>query len=307
MKSSLLVLAAGMGSRYGGLKQMDSFGPSGETIIDYSIYDAISAGFEKVVFVIREHFKEDFKNFFSKKFEDQIEMDFVTQELDKIPDGLTYHSDREKPWGTAHAVLMGKEVIKGPFVVINADDYYGKDSYQVVMDYFNNVTEEHKDDYAVVAYKLANTLSKHGTVNRGVCYADAQGYLENVVECVKISENKSGIISYPGENGGRNELSAETLVSMNMWAFQPSIFEHIENMFSSFLTSRGMELKSEFYIPAAVDQLIKSGISKVSVLTCDSEWFGVTYQEDKPFVVDKLNRLIDSGVYPSNLWNRISV
>jgi dTDP-glucose pyrophosphorylase len=305
MKSSLLVLAAGMGSRYGGLKQMDSFGPNGETIIDYSIYDAIKAGFDKVVFVIREHFKKDFEEFFKQKFEDKIEIAFVTQELDKIPEGLNFHPEREKPWGTAHAVMMGRDVIEGPFAVINADDYYGTDAYKVIIEYFNTLDQNQPDDYAVVAYKLSKTLSKHGTVNRGICYSDALGNLDHVVECVKISESDEGVISYPGEDGARKILQQDDLVSMNMWAFQPSFFKHTEDMFKEFLANEGMELKSEFYIPKAVDNLIRKGTSKVKVLQSDSEWFGVTYQEDKPIVIEKLNTLIQKKVYPADLWDRI--
>ena len=305
MKKSLLVLAAGMGSRYGGLKQMDSFGPGGENIIDYSIYDAIKAGFEKVVFVIREHFKNDFQKFFSQKFDDRIKVAFVTQELDKLPLGYPYHPERVKPWGTAHAVLMAKDEINGPFAVINADDYYGTNAYKVIIEFFKTLSSDRVDDYAVVAYKLNRTTSKHGAVNRGICYGDREGYLQNVVETIQISESQDGNISYPGTNGEIRILDPETLVSMNMWAFQPSIFGHIESLMTIFLKERGMEMTSELFVPKVVDTLIKSGISKVKMLQSDSEWFGVTYQEDKPVVVSKLNKLIEKKIYPENLWETI--
>ncbi len=297
---TLLVLAAGMGSRYGGLKQMDAFGPNGETIIDYSINDAINAGFTKVVFIIREHFKDDFISFFSNKFEDKIAVDFVTQELDKIPEGYTYHKDREKPWGTAHALLMAKDAIKEPFAVINGDDFYGPDAYKTLAKFFKDQSEQSKT-YSVVSYFLKNTLSDHGAVNRGVCFQDENGNLKKVVECIKIQRGEDGIISYP-EGEGRTELSEDTLVSMNMWGFLPCFFDHCEAQFKVFLEARGHELKSEFYIPSVVDALIQNKIMDTKVLTSDASWFGVTYQEDKPSVIAKLNALIEKGVYPENLW-----
>lgn len=302
MKASLLVLAAGMGSRYGGLKQMDAFGPNGETIIDYSIYDAIDAGFTKVVFVIRESFKEAFVGAFSKKFQDKIEVAFVTQELDKLPLGLQYPDTREKPWGTGHAVYVAKDEIDGPFAVINADDYYGQRAYKVLIDFFKKQMDEGKEDYAVVAYRLHNTLSDHGTVNRGVCYADDQGNLEKVVERTKIERHNDGIIRFP-HNNHSHELEENTLVSMNMWAFYPSYFEYAAEALNSFIKERSTEEKSEFYIPALVDELIQNDVLDVKVLDTDSQWFGVTYQEDKPIVIEKLNKLIESGAYPKELWS----
>lgn len=296
---TLLVLAAGMGSRYGGLKQMDEFGPNGETIIDYSIYDAIKAGFNKVVFIVREYFKEDFKTLFDKKYGDKVQLEYVTQELDMIPEGCTYNTEREKPWGTMHAVLVAKDVINEPFCVINGDDYYGKDAFIVANEFFDTYTDQ--DTYSVISYLLSNTLSKHGTVNRGVCNVDEDDNLIDIKECVKIGINEDGSISYP-EDGEDIYLEPDTLVSMNLFAFYPSIFKHGGDLFKSFIEERGDELKSEFYIPTALDTLIKNEVVKVKVLQSRSVWFGVTYKEDKPVVVEKIKSLIDEGVYPSNLW-----
>lgn len=301
MKATLLVLAAGMGSRYGGLKQMDAFGPNGETIIDYSIYDAMQAGFGKVVFVIRESFKDAFVDAFSSKFGDKIEVAFVTQELDKLPEGLTYPDTRQKPWGTGHAVYVAKDHIDGPFAVINADDYYGQDAYKVLMDFFKNQEGKKYKDYAVVAYHLHNTLSDHGTVNRGICYADPEGNLQKVVERTKIRRGDDGVIRFP-HNDHSHDLADDTLVSMNMWAFYPSYFELAAEAIYAFIKERGEEEKSEFYIPALIDELIQSKVLDVKVLDTTSQWFGVTYQEDKPIVIEKLNRLINNGVYPKDLW-----
>jgi len=298
MKASLLVLAAGMGSRYGGLKQMDPFGPNGETIIDYSIYDAKKAGFKKVVFVVRSYFRKDFEKYFRKRIGNAIQMEFVEQELYEIPHGSRYIAEREKPWGTAHAVLMGAQVIKGPFAVINADDYYGVESYATLMKYFKNAKS--KDEYAVVAYLLKNTLSDYGTVNRGVCSKNSRGYLTDIVETLKISKGRKHI-TYPKEKG-TGKLSPETLVSMNMFGFFPSYFKKTKTYFKDFLDERGMELKSEFFIPYTLDKMIANKEAKVKVLTSPSSWFGVTYKKDKPFVVKKINKLIKDGVYPKNLW-----
>lgn len=299
-EKTLLVLAAGMGSRYGGLKQMDAFGPNGETIIDYSIYDAIEAGFTKVVFIVRAYFKEDFESVFNKKFGDRIQLEYVTQELDNIPEGFQVNPDREKPWGTMHAVLVASEKIKEPFCVINGDDYYGKDAFKIGAAFFEENKDENK--YSVISYMLSNTLSEHGTVNRGVCNVNEDGNLIDIKECVKIGINEDKSISYP-EDGRDIPLEAETLVSMNLFAFYPSLFEHAGALFESFLKERGRELKSEFYIPSALDSLIKSDTIKVAVLKSSSKWFGVTYKEDKPIVVAKLNKLIEEGVYPLKLWS----
>ena len=303
MEATLLILAAGMGSRYGGLKQMDEFGPSGETILDYSIYDAINAGFTKIVFVIRSSFEEDFRDFFKDKFEDQVKIEFVTQELDKIPSGISVNPDREKPWGTAHAVYVAKDVINEPFAVINADDYYGKESFKTLMDFFRSNKLEGKEEYSLVGYKLDNTLSKHGTVNRGVCQVTDEGKLKGVVERLKIGYTADGKIAFPDHLGNDFYLEGDTLVSMNMWGFYPSYFDYCETSFSRFLKVKGDELKSEYFIPLLMDELISEGKENIEVLSCDAEWFGVTYKEDKPKVVEKLNRLIAKGVYPLSLWH----
>lgn len=298
IKPTLVILAAGMGSRYGKLKQMDAFGPNGETIIDYSIYDAIQAGFGKVVFVIRESFREEFERVFTKKFADKVDIAFVTQELNNIPEGYETHPERQKPWGTAHAVWVAHTEVDGPFAVINADDYYGQEAYSVLVDYFNQSTDE---NYAVVGYKLKNTLSDHGTVNRGVCYSDEDNNLTKVVECVAIKRKEDGSVTYP-DGEGESELDENALVSMNMWAFKPSYFDYFHDGFGQFLEEKGMILKSEYFIPIIIDDLINSGTLEVKVLETDSDWFGVTYIEDKPIVQEKLQALIDNGVYPKNLF-----
>lgn len=298
MDSSLLVLAAGMGSRYGGLKQMDGFGPNGETIIDYSIYDAIDAGFDKVVFVVRKSFRKDFESFFRNKIGDRIKLEFVEQELNNLPAGYSLNPEREKPWGTAHAVLMGKEVIDGNFAVINADDYYGKESYHTLMDFFRADTPQ--NEFAVVSYLLKNTLSDHGTVNRGICFKDEEGYLTDIVETLKIGKSENRIV-YP-DGDGESELSEDTLVSMNMFGFTPLYFKLAANHFKSFLDDHGNELKSEYFIPSSLDKMIKNDEAKVCVITSPASWFGVTYKEDKPIVMEKIQSLIRQGVYPENLW-----
>lgn len=297
---SLVVLAAGMGSRYGGLKQMDAFGPHGETIIDYSLYDAIDAGFNHIVFIIREYFAESFKSVFDEKLEGRVKVDYVFQELSNIPGGYTPSANREKPWGTGHAVWVAHEVINGPFGVINADDYYGKESYKTLYDFLT--TQHTTEQYCLVGYKLSNTLSEHGTVNRGICAADQAGNLVSIEECKQIGKDEAGTISYPGENGETITLGPDTLVSMNMWGFHPSYFTYFENEFAEFLQNEGHELKSEYYIPTLIDTLIHKKERDTKVLSCDAEWFGVTYREDKPFVSQRLNDLIEEGVYPEKLW-----
>ena len=299
MKPTLLILAAGMGSRYGKLKQMDSFGPNGETIIEYSIYDAIAAGFGKLVFIVSDSFKTEFETYFRSKLDGKIDMEFVSQELNIIPDGMSYTEERQKPWGTAHAIWVAKNVINEPFGVINADDYYGVEAYSQLASFLTD--QQNNKDFAVVAYYLRNTLSDHGTVNRGVCTLNEEGHLIDVKECVKIKRDLDGIIRYPLDEGNA-ELSEDTLVSMNMWGFLPSYFDYCESMFIDFLKNEGMKLTSEFYIPTLVDNLIKNNILNVSVIDTESDWFGVTYQEDKPFVMDKITSLIENGVYPKNLW-----
>jgi dTDP-glucose pyrophosphorylase len=299
MKPTLLVLAAGMGSRYGGLKQMDQFGPSGEAIIDYSIYDAIQAGFGKVVFIVREHFLETFREKFDASMGDKIQLEYVTQELHKLPDNLKYPESRQKPWGTAHAVYMAKDAIKEPFAVINADDFYGRDAFKTIGKYLK---EDNSPNYSIVAYYLKNTLSEHGNVNRGVCSSDENGKLIDIVECTKIARGEDGRITYPGQHGNLLELQDDDIVSMNMIGLKPSYFSYCEEDLIEFIRERGHEEKSELYIPKVLDNLIKSNTLSVDVLNTTSNWFGVTYPEDKPMVIQQLNDLIEQGVYPKNLW-----
>ncbi len=301
-KPALVILAAGMGSRYGGLKQMDAFGPNGETIIDYSIHDAINAGFGKIVFIIREHFKTAFEKVFRDKLESKVELCFVTQELTKIPFGSNFNPERSKPWGTAHAVQVAKEVVDQPFAIINADDYYGQSAYKSLADFLMDGSNLKENNYCIIGYFLKNTLSDHGTVNRGVCFADDDGNLTNIEETLKIGWTQDGKISYPTSEGV-SYLEKDTLVSMNMFGFMPSYFDYTEDKFKQFLKEEGQELKSEFYIPQVLDSMQKESFSHVKLIPSDSDWFGVTYQEDKPFVIEKLNALIKAGRYPENLWN----
>ena len=299
VKPTLVVLAAGMGSRYGGLKQMDTFGPNGEAIIDYSIYDAIEAGFGKVVFIVRESFLHKFKEVFDAKLANKIEVSYVTQELDVLPAGLTYHEERVKPWGTAHALWVAKDLIDGPFGVVNADDFYGRDSYKQLAHY---LMEDTSNNYCIVAYYLKNTLSDHGHVNRGVCEADVDGNLVDIVECTQIARQSDQLVAYPDSEGNLVPLSEDAIVSMNMMGFKPSYFEYCESQLVTFIKEYGMELKSEFYIPTLLDSLIKSGVLKVQILNTTSSWFGVTYPDDKPKVMEALSALIEAGAYPKNLW-----
>ena len=300
MKPTLFVLAAGMGSRYGGLKQLDGLGPNGETIMDYSIYDAIRAGFGKVVFVIRKSFEADFREVVVNKFKNLIDVDVVFQDITSVPEGFTYNPEREKPWGTNHAVVMGKDVIKEPFAVINADDFYGKESFQVLADFLTSVTGK-SNEYCMVGYHVGNTLSESGSVSRGVCVVDENGNLLNVVERTHIEE-KSGAIIYLDEKGEEVSIPANTPVSMNMWGFTPDYFDYSMEFFKEFLVENGQKLKSEFYIPLAVNNLIVDGKASCKVLDTTSKWFGVTYAEDRPQVVLKINELIRKGVYPNQLF-----
>ncbi len=298
MKPTLLILAAGMGSRYGGLKQMDELGPHGESIIDYSVYDAIQSGFEKVVFVIRKDFAEAFKARFEPRLKGKIKTEYVYQDLKDLPKGYAVPEGREKPWGTGHAILMAKDVINEPFAIINADDFYGREAYKQVFDFVGDSSSA--NEYAMVGYALNNTLSEHGTVSRGVCEADTNGNLVNITERTKIGYEGEKIFFYEGE--GKTELTGQEAVSMNFWAFKPEYFEHLEKAFVQFLDEKGSEMKSEFYFNAVVDAMIKKEEASTKVIRTDSKWFGVTYQEDKPMVQDKLNQLITDGTYPEKLW-----
>lgn len=299
MKPTLVILAAGMGSRYGGLKQIDGVGPNEEAIIEYSIYDAIQAGFGKVVFIIREDIAEAFKSNFANRFEGHIEVDYVFQELDKLPEGLALPSQRQKPWGTGHAMLMAKDAVNEPFAIINADDFYGRDAYKVIADFFKDQTVDSKE-YCIVGYHLNKTLSDFGSVSRGVCVSTDDGYLASVTERTDIARKEGKI--YFTEDSKDHELAEETLVSMNFWGFSPTVFEYTEKYFVDFFKERSQELKSEFYIPLIASNMIASGEGKLKVLSSEAQWFGVTYREDKEFVQGEIAKLIEQGVYPKNLW-----
>lgn len=301
-KPTLLILAAGIGSRYGGLKQLDKVGPGGEAIIDYSIYDAIQAGFGKVVFVIRKSIEADFKEFIGDKLNGKIEVEYVFQELDKLPGGVTMNPERKKPYGTGHAVLMAKDVIRENFAVINADDFYGREAYVTLARYFENLDVESNDN-CMVSYNLKNTLSDHGYVSRGQCTSDEEAYLIDVVERTHI-ERKGDKIFFQDEDGKEIELDENTLVSMNFWGFTPQYFKQLESRFAKFIEENNDNIKSEFYIPFVVNQIIEEGIGKTKVLESDAEWFGVTYQEDRPVVVESIRKLITAGKYPERLWDR---
>ena len=297
MKPTLLVLAAGMGSRYGGLKQMDGVGPNGEIIMDYSINDAIRAGFGKVVFVIRHDFAEAFQQKINAEhFGNRIQVEYVYQELDKLPAGFKVPEGREKPWGTNHAILMAKDAIHEPFAIINADDFYGRDAFMVIGDYLRTL-ENTKGRYCMVGYRLENTLSENGTVSRGVCNIDANGNLAGMTERTSIGRNANGVIEYKDTDDSLHPLAPETTVSMNLFGFTPDYFAESEKLFVEWLKERGNEMKSEYYIPYAVNTFINSGYATMKVLKTTAQWFGVTYKEDRPMVVDRLKKLHDQGVY----------
>lgn len=300
MKPTLYVLAAGMGSRYGGLKQLDGLGPNGETIMDYSIFDAIRGGFGKVVFVIRKDFEADFREKVLSKYTNHIPVEVVFQSLDKLPEGFTCPADRVKPWGTNHAVLMAKDVIKEPFAVINADDFYGRDSFAVIGKWLSEMDGK-TNQYCMVGYRVGNTLSESGSVSRGVCAMDANRMLTDVVERTKI-ERIDGVVQYLDENEQWVSIEDNTPVSMNMWGFTPDYFAHSESYFAEFLNENMSNLKSEFYIPLMANKLIKEGTSTIEVLDTTSRWFGVTYAEDRPSVVAKIQELVDAGEYPAPLF-----
>ena len=299
MQPTLFILAAGMGSRYGGLKQIDGLGPNGEAILDYSIYDALRAGFGKIVFVIRKDFEDDFRRVVLAKYEGKVQCEICFQSVDKVPAGCSYNPERTKPWGTNHAVLMGKELIHEPFAVINADDFYGQETFRVLAEFLRSV-EGKKGQYCMVGYRVCNTLSENGTVSRGVCTTNAEGLLTDVTERTKI-EDKNGIIVFT-EDGVDTPLDPNTPVSMNCWGFTPDYFEYSESEFRTFLAEHGQELKSEYYIPSLVNNLIVSGKATCKVLDTTSKWTGVTYAEDRPSVVLKINQLIKEGVYPAKLF-----
>ena len=296
-KLALLVLAAGIGSRYGGIKQIDGFGPSGETIMDYSLYDAVRAGFTKVVFIVRQEILEIVKEKFLPKLKGKVEVEFVVQALDSVVPPQYKNSDRVKPWGTGHAMLCARDVIHEPFVAINADDFYGKDAFASVADFFS---KEKSGTHAMVGFELKNVLSEHGSVSRGVGEKDAQGFLKTVVERTTVVIENGKIISKEPE--GDRELSPDAPTSMNFWGFQPQIFDLAASMFDEFLQKNNQNLKSEFYIPLIVNETIHNGLGKVKVLGGGNVWFGVTYKEDKEEVSSKIKALIKKGEYPEKLW-----
>ncbi len=300
MKPTLFVLAAGMGSRYGGLKQLDGVGPCGETIMDFSIFDAIRGGFGKVVFVIRKDFEADFREKIICKYENHIPVELVFQAIDDLPEGFTAPEDRKKPWGTNHALLMGKSVIGESFAVINADDYYGRESFAILAQQLMAI-EGTKGNYCMVGYRVGNTLSESGSVARGVCATNADGLLTDVVERTAI-ERINGAISFTDESDQVQTLEENTPVSMNMWGFTPDYFDYSERIFKSFLAEELNNPKAEFFIPLAINELINNGEATVKVLDTPSKWFGVTYAEDRPAVVAKLQALADAGEYPSPLF-----
>ncbi len=299
MKPTLLILAAGMASRYGGMKQIEAFGPSGETIMDYSIYDAIRAGFGKVVFIIREEFAGNFKNIFEPKLKGRAETDYVYQELTAFTGGRAIPADRTKPWGTAHAVLCARDAVKEPFAVINADDFYGRDAFEKAHHFLTTACDN--STWSIIGYELMKTLSEHGTVNRGVCQVDEKGNLASIAERINISEQNGKVIC--DDNLEPREISRDSKVSMNFWCFSPYVFDFSESLFSEFLDNQVNVPKSEFFIPIVADEFISDGKGVIKVIPTTSSWFGVTYKQDAPAVKESIYELVSSGEYPAGLWD----
>ncbi|MGH7978291.1 MAG: nucleotidyltransferase family protein [Limisphaerales bacterium] len=296
MEQTLVVLAAGMGSRYGGLKQMEPIGASGETIIDYSIYDAMRAGFVKVVFVIRRDIERPFRELIGARFEKKVAVEYVLQELDKLPPGFSVPANRIKPWGTGHAILMAADAVCSPFAAINADDFYGVNSFQILAEHLRSGST----DFAMIGFVLRNTLSEFGSVARGVCGTMKNGFLESITEITGIKREGPGIRGI-GPHGQVIPLTGDETVSMNMWGFTPSLFAELRGRFEAFLCKSGNEQKSEFYIPSAINEIVRARTARVNVLPTPDSWFGVTYREDRPFVADGIRRLIERGDYPGKL------
>lgn len=299
MEKTLVIMAAGMGSRYGGLKQLDIIGPSGETIMDYSVHDALRAGFSKVVFILRKEIEQEFQDKVVSRFSHAVDVRCVLQSLDDLPEGFSVPEGRTKPWGTGHAMLSARKEVKEPFLIINADDFYGADSFRQAASYLDRISPDELLG-ALVGFSLKNTLSENGSVARGICQADGKGLLLDVEEVLEIQRKADGFISAKN----RAALSPEDLVSMNMWAFSPGIFSYTEECFYNFLKAKGQEEKSEFFIPLVVNSMIHEKGAPVTVLETSARWFGVTYKEDKPAVMDALKKLIDEKVYPESLWGR---
>ncbi len=302
-KPVLVIMAAGMGSRYGGLKQMDSMDEQGHRIIDFSIYAAKEAGFKKVVFIIKHAIEEDFKALVGDPISKHMEVEYVFQELDKIPAGYSIPDGRTKPWGTTHAISCCKDVIDGPFMVINADDYYGKEGYKIMYDFLTSTADDEKS-YAMVAYELGKTLTEKGSVTRGVCKTDGSGYLQDIVERKTIVMTKDGAAYSEDDGQTFIDIDPATPVSMNMWGFKKGLLAELESAFVRFLNEdvASNPLKAEALLPSDIDRIIKSGKATVKVLTSSDRWFGVTYQEDKPYVVENIKALKDAGEYPEKLW-----
>ena len=301
MKLTLLVLAAGMGSRYGGLKQLDEVGASGETVMDYSVFDAMRAGFDRVVFVIRKDIEEAFRAAIGSRYADRIEVAYAFQDMNDLPAGFRVPEGRTKPWGTGQAVYAARKLLDGPFAVINADDFYGADSYRKLAGYLKSAPEDGKIRGCIASFVLSNTLSENGSVSRGICSADAAGNLSKVVENTKIFRRDGKVISVQ-EDGAELEFTGEELVSMNSWGFMPELVGELERLFTGFLEEHGTELKSEFYLPFAVDTLIREGRAEIKMLKSEDSWFGITYREDKPFVQAALRKLVAEGAYPEKLF-----
>jgi hypothetical protein len=299
MKPVLVILAAGMGSRYGGLKQIDPVGPGGETIMDYSIYDALRAGFGKIVFVIRRNIERPFKETIGRRFEQRLTVDYVFQELDRLPAGFAVPPARQKPWGTGQAVLAAAEAVQGPFAVINADDFYGAQSFRALA---GHLAENGSDEFALVGFGLRNTLSEFGSVARGVCRLKPDGLLESVTEITGI-ERDGPAAKYTDATGCLGRLSGDEVVSMNMWGFTPALFAELEAQFAAFLAAHGGDSKAEFYIPTVVNTLISAGQARLRVLRTSDSWFGITYREDRPGVLAGIRALIARGEYPDRLWS----
>ena len=299
MKPSLLVLAAGMGSRYGGDKQLDIVGPSGETIIDYSIYDAIKTGFGKIVFVIRRDIEEQVRQRFIERLKGRIEVDYVFQNLDDLPAGFSVPPERKKPWGTSHAILVSENKIKEPFGVINSDDFYGRESFKILYNFL--VNDKNPNSYCIVGYKLGNTLSDHGHVNRGVCHVDENGLLKHIVETKQIEKTADGAVA-PGKDGEKLHFTGNEIVSMNLWGFKPSCYKFLGEEFRNFIQKHGTDPKAELDIPTSVDKFVKSRQITIKVLMSNEHWFGVTYREDKPYVVENIHRMVKDGIYPESLY-----
>ena len=302
MSLSLLILAAGMGSRYGSLKQLDQMGPSGETVMDYSVFDALRSGFDRVIFVIRRDFEDEFKNVIGKRYEGKVKIEYAFQDKNDLPGNFKCPEGREKPWGTGHAVYAARHLLNEPFAVINADDFYGRDSYKQLAEYLSDPPAPGKIRGCIASFILSNTLSENGSVSRGICSDDGNGPLAKVVENTKIYRRADGKVVSLMEDGVEVELTGNEPASMNSWGFMPEMVNEIEKLFIEFLNARGTELKSEFYLPGVVDSLINSGKAEIAMRYSKDSWFGVTYKEDRPLVQAALKRLVDSGAYPEKLF-----